>query len=192
MQGSSHKGLTLIEMLVVMTLVSLVAGLLVSGLGNSLALYQRVSSNQGDYYTGAMIRSWFRGVVSAAVPSTVGSQLLEGDEETLTLASFQPLIRAEHTNTRIHWRIVRNGDTYALEYQEGDYSFRLPLDEEIRPRFEYLDTERTWHDQWPIDQQAYRLPEAVRLILEDQSLLVPIKAHKQAHFYADVLRFGRD
>ena len=192
MQGLSQKGLTLVEMLVVMTLVSLVAGLLVSGLGNSLAFYQRVTSNQRDYYAGAMTQSWFRGVVSAAVPSTVGGQLLEGNNNELTLASFQPLIRAEHTNTLLHWKIVKTEENYALEYQEADYSFRLPLDEEVRPKFQYLDKERHWHNQWPIDQQAYRLPVAVELVFENRSLLVPIKAHKQAHYYADVLRFGRD
>ena len=37
MEGSHQKGLTLVEMLVVMTLVSLVATLLVSGLGNALS-----------------------------------------------------------------------------------------------------------------------------------------------------------
>ena len=192
MEGSSQKGLTLVEMLVVMTLVSLVATLLVSGLGNALALYQRVGSNQGEYYASAMTRGWFRSVVAAAVPSTVGKQALEGDSRTLALASFQPLLRLENTNARVSWRLVEEEDAHALEYREGDYSFRLPLDAEIGPSFQYLGEDRNWHDSWPIDPQAYRLPVAIRLVAGRGSVLVTVKAHKQAHYYADVLRFGRN
>lgn len=186
-----QQGLTLVEMLVVIVLVSLVATLLVQGLGNAMALYQRISSEQYRRHHEAMVLGWFRDVVSAAVPNRVGEQHFQGKSGSLSLASFQPLLSEQAINSDLAWSISPDAP-YTLKYQEAGKRITLPLNTSQRPFFEYLDEARRWHPRWPLTQGSDRLPRAVRLSLGGRLITVVVRAHRQPHFYADELLHGRE
>ena len=185
-----QRGLTLVEMLVVIVLVSMVATLLVQGLGNAMALYQRINADQYQRYHESMVLGWFRGVVSAAVPNQVGEERFIGEKEKLRLASYQPLLSEQAVNGSIEWSISAS-QPYALNYQEAGEILHLPLHTSQRPYFEYLDEEDRWHASWPVQKDTFNLPKAVRLSLGEREVTVALRSHRQAHFYPDELLHGR-
>ncbi len=192
---SRNRGLTLVEMLVVIMLVSMVVTLLVQGLGSSMGLYQRIVSEQGQRYHHAMIFSWLRDSIEAAVPNSFEKERFNGSLYALNLATFSPLIDTAYTNKIISWQVT-DSPPWVLEYQEGSELIKLPLSVDSRPYFEYQDQDQRWHDRWPVKSADYRLPEAVRFVvgeaMDDYEITMPVRAHRQAQYYNDEIMYGRD
>lgn len=191
MRRARQHGLSLVEMLVVMVLVSMVATLLVQGLGNAMALYQRINADQFQRYHESMLLDWFRSVVADAVPNQVGEDRFVGDQYQLQLASYQPLLGDAAVNGTVQWSVSATGP-YQLRYWQGDAVLELPLQAAQRPSLAYLDEEGHWQPTWPIAEGSYRLPRAVRLSLGERDLTVVLRSHRQAHFYPDELLYGRE
>lgn len=190
--NTSEKGLTLVEMLVVLILVTMISILMIQGLGNALKVYHKTSANQVEKLQKSMVYGWMRRVIGSAVPNKIGSQDFIGDSTSLILRSYQPLISNSFVNASVAWRLS-SLPPYNIEYTEGDYSFISPLELEEKPSFLFLDENGNWVKEWPKERRSFNLPEAVRITLgKNKYLDISINSHRQPHFYTDEILYGRD
>ena len=97
----SQEGLSLLEMLVVFTIVSMVSVLLVQGFGFGVSLYQRVNESGPGAQKMAMSRNWFREVNSALVVQNDPLMTLLGDAGRIKAYSLNPLFGAPGKPTQI-------------------------------------------------------------------------------------------
>lgn len=153
------RGLTLVEMLVAILLLSFAAALVVQGIGQGLALLRRVAADQGEVYHELMAQAWLRQTVAAATFSLAGGEGLQGDARRLRLHTFRPLLGPEGIVAGIDWEADARG---VLHYLEGEQQFPL---EALPPleRIEYRDGDGNWYPQWPPEDSAM-LPERVRFV----------------------------
>ena len=189
------SGMTLVEMLVVMILVSLVITLVVQGLGNALSLYAKVQGRQKHLYSQSMAQSWFREAVNSAAPNRLDQKRFVGDAERLSFDTFRPLADARGVITPVSWSIGE-APPYALRYRQGERAFELMLEDALavssRPKFVYLDNQNGEHDLWPRSDNDFELPDAVELRFADFTVTARIYSHRHMLFYVDEVNFGRE
>ncbi len=162
--GLEHaRGLTLVELLVVIVIVATTATLVVQGIGQGLALFQRVGSGQQALYRELMQRDWIRQTLAAAAPPATGQSAFTGEARRILVTSFRPLLAAEGVPTLVEWSLLDDG---ALQYREHGQTVRLALAYPIL-RFAYQDTAGGWHGQWP-PVDAAGPPRRVRLAAAEE------------------------
>lgn len=155
------RGLTLVEMLVTLVLVSLVVALVTGGIGQGGAMLERVTRDQGTVYEELMARAWVRQTIGAAVAPDETRPGLRGDGGSLRLWSFRPLLASEGVATELDWNALPQG---GLEYREGGQTIRIAALPPLA-RFEYQAADLAWHTQWPpADDTGGGLPLRVRLV----------------------------
>jgi prepilin-type N-terminal cleavage/methylation domain-containing protein len=153
-------GLTLVELLVTLVLVSLAVALVTGGIGQASAMLARVTTNQGEVYEELMARAWLRQTIATAVTPAGTRFGLKGNELQLSLWSFRPLLGSEGPPTELAWRARSEG---GLEYSEGDQAMTIAALPPLA-RFEYQDAQRAWHPQWPVEDKDSALPVRVRVL----------------------------
>ena len=164
------RGLTLVELLVVLVLTSLLMTLVVQGLGTVLVNLDRVASYQQDVNRGLLQNRWFITSVSAVVAHSSSERSFTGDEEGFTALTLEPLATASGIPTMMRWHLVPSS-TGGLDviYSEGDrISWRLASLPFSQAEFEYFSREQGWVGSW--NQQDIRneyIPRQVRLRRRD-------------------------
>ncbi len=162
--GVAHaRGLTLVELLVVIVIVATTATLVVQGIGQGLALFQRVGTGQQALYRELMQHDWIRQTLAAAAPPAAGQSAFTGGARRILFTSFRPLLAPEGIPTAVEWSLLEDG---ALEYREQGQTVRLTLTRPIL-RFGYEDMAGSWHEQWP-PAEADGPPRRVRLAAADE------------------------
>jgi prepilin-type N-terminal cleavage/methylation domain-containing protein len=183
-----QRGLTLIEMLVVIVITGLVASLVVQGIGQGLGLFRRVSADQGLIYRELVSLEWLRQTVATAVPNRAEADEFIGTPEQLQMLTFRPLLGPEGVQTPIEWAIDGEG---GLLYREGEQTIAVDIGAPV-VGMEFQDAQLAWHSRWPLDESR-DLPERVRFTLaDDEFFLVTLVTQKVSFFYADDLMFERD
>ena len=162
MNRARMHGLTLIELLVTLVLVSLTVALVVGGIGQASGLLARVSADQGEVYQELMAREWLRQTIAAAAAPLSGQRGFEGTSEKLHLRSFRPLLGSEGVATEIEWS---GAPRAGLVYAEGEQQLVVGALPALQ-RFEYQDEDSAWHEQWPPDEKG-GLPRRVRIVFAD-------------------------
>ena len=154
----SQEGLSLLEMLVVFTIVSMVSVLLVQGFGFGVSLYQRVNESGPGAQKMAMSRNWFREVNSALVVQNDPLMTLLGDAGRIKAYSLNPLFGAPGKPTQIVWTLndgelkyEESGIEVAIDYLAGDavFEYQMPSGEWVVP--------------WPLSKNVAQLPKALRI-----------------------------
>lgn len=163
-------GFTVMEMLAVLTLVSLLGTLVVQGLGFFAARYEAVKRSHRDVDSFALWQHWFAATVNGIVPVGVRERGFRGDATTFSGTSLQPLAGEGGVPAVVRWTVAEGGA--AVVYQEEGLAappgqpiaWRLPLAREGAHSFSYADRQGRWHDAWPTDEAPLQwTPTLVRL-----------------------------
>jgi general secretion pathway protein J len=160
----TQSGLSFVELLVVIVIVSLVSTVLVQGLGFGLSLYQQVESRRVNGHKRVLVNHWFGTSSSALVVSHGGQVSLEGAGDRFVANSFNALADATGVATTVSWELVDDQVGSVLEYQQAGEIFIL-LSMAGTHRFEYQDHDGDWHSRWPLQGGVVSmLPAAVRIV----------------------------
>ena len=160
----SQSGLSFLELLVVIVIVSLVSTVLVQGLGFGLSLYQKVESRRVNNHNRVLVNHWFVTSSSALLASTGEVVSLQGVGDRFAANSFNALANGAGLVTPISWQLIEDKNGSVLEYQQAGEVFILGPLEKVH-RFEYQDHGGDWHSRWPLQGgAASMLPAAVRVV----------------------------
>ncbi len=169
MNGALTRGLSLLEMLVVLVLAALLSTLLIQGLGFFLAAVERTGRQAGQGALAALPQQWFSESVRSMVPFLDPARGFVGDAQGFEAISLTGLASEAGYPVRIRWSIEGG----ALRYQELDgVDWTLTEVGGNAGFFEYADRAGGWSRQWrhaPATQQW--MPSQVRLLALDGSVL---------------------
>jgi len=154
-----QRGLSLLELLVVLVIVGLVSTLLLQGLGFGLSLFERVHTRGESAKQEILHREWFRRVNESLVakPEVAGVSLL-GDTSSIVTQTLSPLLGASGVPRDVTWRI----ENEMVWYEESGYV--LPL-MQVPPdaAFRFRHQNGNWLLDWPPATSTENLPLAIAL-----------------------------
>lgn len=169
--GLRGQGLTLLEMLVVLTLLGLLSTALLQGVAFFSAKYEAMQRWRQDAGQAMLQQHWFAWNVSGLASYGVRARRFAGDGSAFAGISLQPLAADPGLPVEARWSISAEGETVALRYRErsglpGAKSLEWTIAQFDDPalRFQYADPEGRWHDRWPLPEapEAWT-PSAIRL-----------------------------
>ena len=166
----SSLGLTLVEMLVVLVLVSLLGTLLLQGTGFFLGKYATVKRVHREASLEALRQHWFISTVQAMVPSRIEARRFAGDAFSFEGVTLQALAAEPGLPVRARWSIDADGASEAVVYAQVDgESWTVLASDDEGLAFEYADSAGEWHGHWPIETDPRnppreRIPSMVRLV----------------------------
>ncbi len=176
---AAQLGLTLVEMLVVLVLVSLLGTLLIQGAGFFLGQYATVTRVHRDASLAALRQHWFVTTVQGMVPSRLEARRFAGDASSFEGVTLQPLAAQSGLPVRVRWSIgdadagatnagARGADSVVYTEAGGASWTVLAAADEERLAFEYADATREWLATWSAEEKAReRIPRMVRLVSGD-------------------------
>lgn len=188
-RGHLMAGLTLVEMLVTLILISMIATVVMQGMDYLWRLqtsYNDVLDRQARH---GMFTSWWRDSIRGLVTVKPQSdRRFSGSPSRLRGLSLHAPGAAPDTPAMLDWRIgTDGGGARALFY--GDQRL-LPLPEDAH--FAYLDQQRRSHTRWPPADPAdnphdRQLPNTVLIVSDDAVLLAAAPMVPQAPVAPDLL-----
>lgn len=164
------RGLTLLEMLVVLVLVSLLGTVVIQGVGFFLGKYATVKRIHRETSLATLRQHWFVSTVQAMVPSPLEARRFAGDASSFEGVTMQPLAAESGVSVRVRWTIGDGGASSVVYAEEGRAAWTvLASGREEDLAFQYADSAGQWHDHWPIvvdprRPPLERIPRMVRLI----------------------------
>jgi general secretion pathway protein J len=160
------KGLTLLEMLVVLVVAALLGTLLVQGFGFFLGKYDAVRRMQSRAFEASVQQLWFVSTVQSMVPLLAPDQRFVGDPTGFEGTTLQPLAAQSGVPRRIGWKIRNDQGVVEVHYVEADQiDWRVMQFPAPSLSFQYADAAGTWFDAWPVSgTSTTRIPGMVRLI----------------------------
>ncbi len=168
--GRSHQGLTLLELLVVLVLVSLLGTLLVQGVGFFLGRYETVQRVQRESMQAMLRQHWFAFTVRGMVPYRQPDRQFRGDSSSFRGITIQPLVAPSGMPVDVRWAVETEGASGFVRYEEAGVSSNAAVGWTLRPStgeslsFQYADESGRWHETWPSRESRGRIPRMVRLI----------------------------
>jgi len=163
----NSNGLTLLELLVVLVLITLIASVIVQGLGFFLGKYETVRRLQNRSIEASVQQRWFVGSVGSILPLSAPGRSFTGGPDELSGISLNPLAASSGLPTQISWQIVSAEDGAAeLHYREDGTADWLIMREPAESlTFQYADVSGTWHDRWPTSPDTRRrIPRRIKII----------------------------
>ncbi len=159
------RGLTLIEMLVVLVLVALLGTLLVQGAGFFLGKYATVQRVHREATLAELHQHWFASTLQAMLPSRLEARRFAGGPASFEGVTLQALSAEPGRPVRVRWSLEGDGGATAVLYQEESAAPWTVLRADAAGlAFQYADSAREWHDRWPVTDDALeRIPRLVRL-----------------------------
>ena len=160
------RGLTLIEMLVVLVLVSLLGTLLIQGAGFFLGRYASVQRVHREASLAELRQHWFVSTLQAMVPSRVEARRFVGDATRLEGVTLQALAGEPGAPVRVRWSIGgERGSSTVLYAEDAAAPWTVLTSDADALSFQYADSAREWHGHWPLEADAReRIPRMVRLV----------------------------
>lgn len=168
-----HAGLTLVELLVTLVLVSMLGTLLVQSIAFFAAHYERVQRVARDSARTDLQQRWFASSVQGLVPLGIPARRFAGGPAEFRGTTLLPLEAAAGLPVQVHWSIAAGQDDRGLPasvvgYAEDGGPKRRVLAQAGPLAFQYADSAQTWHSRWPpiTDQEPSPewTPSQVRLM----------------------------
>ena len=160
-----EQGLTLVEMVAVLALVSLLSALLVQGVGHFLGQYATTKRIHREASLAALREHWFALTVQGMVPSRLEARRFAGDASSFEGVTLQPLAQRSGLPVRARWSIGGDNANEVLYTEERGAAWTVFASHHEGLAFEYADSARNWHARWPLAVDApERIPLMVRLV----------------------------
>ena len=149
-----HAGLTLVELLVTLLLVSMLGTLLVQSIAFFAAHYERVQRVTRDAARTDLQQRWFASSVRGLVPLGIPARRFAGGPAEFRGTTLLPLEAAAGLPVQVRWSIAAGEDdrgrpAVVIGYAENGGPHRRVLAQAGPLAFQYADAARTWHDRWP-------------------------------------------
>ncbi len=204
MKSSSVRqgGLTLLEVLVVLTLIGMISSVMFQGYAYMLGSYQRLKQRQLVETREALVAGWWRSSLESVVPYFDDELAFTGSPDNLRGASFSPLWGRSGVATEFRWGLAADDVHRRLIYQEPPHApvvvREWPVS--VEAAFEYLSESGQWKQAWVVGEDR-QIPQAIRLSLftrdaDDrrlaESLTAVISIRKSQYVPSQVVLFGRD
>ena len=170
--GVGNKGLTLLEMLVVMALVTLLGTLLLQGIGYFTGKYQTVQRARADVSLSGLQQHWFVTSVRGLTPYGVDARRFVGNARAFQGITLAPLQAEPGMPVTARWSIDGE-DASTLRYSEdGSGGWTVLAENGEGLAFEYADSTHRWHDRWPVEAaETEWTPTYIRLRGSDRGRL---------------------
>ena len=157
-------GLTLVELLVTLVLVSLLGTLLVQSIAFFAAHYERVQRVARDAARTDLQQRWFASSVQGLVPLGAPARRFAGSPAAFRGTTLLPLEAAAGLPVQVRWSIAAGQDdrgrpAAVVGYAEDGGPRRRVLARAGPLAFQYADAARTWHDRWPPESDQEPSPE---------------------------------
>jgi len=165
---AANRGLTLLEMLVVLVLVSLLGTLLIQGTGYFLGQYAAIDRVGRASSLAALREHWFASTVAAMVPSRLEARRFVGDEAGFEGVTLQALAAEPGRPVRVRWSIDADRVLYT---EQGSQYWVVHRVRDGVPRFQYADHVGGWRENWPQEGNRELIPRMVRLLSSDGRML---------------------
>ena len=143
-------GLTLLEMLVVMVLVTLLATLLLQGIGFFTGKYQMVRRTHAEFSLAELRQHWFTSTVRGMTPYGVEARRFVGNARAFEGITLSPLEAEPGMPVAARWTIGDDASTVRYAEDGGPPRTVLPANGE-RFVFDYADAAYRWHARWPVE-----------------------------------------
>ena len=159
-----HAGLTLVELLVTLLLVSMLGTLLVQSIAFFAAHYERVQRVARDAARADLQQRWFASSVQGLVPLGIPARRFAGSPAEFRGTTLLPLEAAAGLPVQVRWSIAAGQDDRGLPasvvgYAEDGGPRRRVLARAAPLAFQYADAAQTWHDRWPPESDQEPSPE---------------------------------
>lgn len=161
MRASSQRGLSLLEMLVVLVISGLALLLTTQAIGQYQRAQSSVLFNERSGREFRLSETWWREAVRDIQAPDEGS--LEGDADGFEAITLSSLSGPTGTPVAQAWRAVFADDGgWAMGVTESEQERVLVFRRSSALRFAYLDAEGKLHDEWPPALgKPNPLPEAI-------------------------------
>lgn len=117
--ASHQKGMTLLELLVVMSLLALVTSLLIQGFGSALQTYERVQRKHNQSVPLELGYKWFSTTLAGTQAELDEPRHFHGDSQSFTGTTHQPLLGEPGQVSFFSWRLRRaNDQSLQLTYNQ--------------------------------------------------------------------------
>ncbi len=177
---SLHLGFTLVEVLVVLSLVAMIGSVLFQALERSYRLQERFGMELFSVQQGQMAVSWYRQTVQGLHPDYPdGANIFRGSPTEFAGLSTNPLSDDYGSPTRITWKLGSGTTAGVTELFYIDRQQTTPLLgwRTNAARFVYLDDQQRPHDSWPPPLGLFpQLPRQIQLRTTDMGEAVVIVA----------------
>ena len=159
-----HAGLTLVELLVTLVLVSMLGTLLVQSITFFAAHYERVQRVARDAARADLQQTWFASSVQGLVPLGIPARRFTGGPTEFRGTTLQPLEAAAGLPVQVRWSIAAGQDNLGrpaavVGYAEDGGPPRRVLARARPLAFQYADAAQAWHDRWPPESDQEPSPE---------------------------------
>ena len=184
------KGLSLIELLVVLVLVSIATTISLQAIGFVAGGLDRISGDREKLEFDRSASRWYRESIEAMVASLDEEHGFLGRPREMSGHTLAPLLAGNGEPTLIRYYLEKDGQRDVLWYQENSTAFRL-MGFASRAEFRYATSRAAYSSSWPTDSfPVGTLPAVIKLDLlqSDNDLLAVIKQRRIArHDYRDLL-----
>ena len=184
------KGLSLIELLVVLVLVSLTTTISLQAIGFVTAGLDRISEDREKLEFDRIASRWYRESIEAMVASIDEEHGFLGRPREMSGYTLAPLLADSGEPTLIAYYLESGGKGDVLWYRENNTAFRF-MEFESPAEFRYATSRAAYSASWPSDSfPAGSLPAVIKvdLLQSDNDLLAVIKQRRIARRdYRDLL-----
>ena len=167
-----QAGLTLLEMLVVMVLVTLLGTLLLQGVGFFTGKYQVIQRARADLSVAELQQHWFASSVRGLTPYGVEARRFVGNPRAFQGVTLAPLWAEPGMPVTARWMIDPDAGSALLYAENGGLPLTVLPGNGERLVFDYADSAFRWHDRWPVEAaDGEWTPTFVRLRAADRGLV---------------------
>lgn len=152
-----QQGMTLLELLVVMTILALISGLLMQGFSSALSIYERVQRRQAEGMPLELGYRWFAETLSGSQAELDPPRQFTGDLQQLSGVTHRPLIGNSGQASAFIWKLTStSGGALQLTYnQPGQAQWLVgSWPAGSNGRFVYRSSKGAPIDHWPPNTEA--------------------------------------
>lgn len=148
MKAARHqRGLTLVEMIVVLMIAAMALALGFQSLGQWRQADAAIVGIIGEARRARLVEHWLRESVRALVP--LEEQPFAGERHRWAGVSLSPVFAGQGGSTPMEWEFRQNGPEVVLGLIEFEQTRDLPLPGVVSADFAYIDSQGGVHQQWP-------------------------------------------
>ena len=162
---STQRGLTLLEVLVVLLIAGMAIALGFQSLGQWRRAQQSITQVTSSLQEVDLAHSWWRESAEGLIADR--ARPFKGDSTSFSGSSLRPVTSHQGGATPLTWTLATSSMQWQLSLTENQSTLAIPLRDARKAEFGYLDALGKSHDTWPPKNGTHNhLPDAVLLTQE--------------------------